>query len=289
MRKCYVHLGKHGDLMILMPGWEREFKETGERPIVMVAEEFADTLEGCSYVLRWRVPLHWYGDCGQARLLAEKEFGKDNVIFPKWWDDPTFTPPRIRQNATQLIIHGKRMAIESGEWFSYMASQWKYAGFGMAHLSDCVNFDVRRKEVERHLRGQIFRSTKPKLLVCLNTGGSSPFPFTPEIEKMLYNFRGQFEIIDLMKVRANRIYDMLGLFDYAAGMLTTDTATLHLASASKIPYVAFIANGGGGSVPRGNCVLAVRYADTMKQEDAIHEEMIKMLNKEPSPPIEIYG
>jgi hypothetical protein len=264
--KCFVHLGKHGDLMILMPGWQRMFIETGERPVVMVAKEFADTLEGISYVRRWTVPLHWYGDCGDARVWAEKEFGKDNVIFPKWWDDPTFTPPAIRHDATSLIIHGRKMQIEKGEWFSYMSSQWKYAGFKMEHLMDCPVFDRRRPGVEAALRVHLFRTKKPKLLICLNTGGSSPFGFEPEVQKTIREFKDDFEIIDLMNVRAERIFDLLGLFDHPeAALITSDTATLHLAGASKIPYVAYIAGGGGGSIPRGNCLATIRYDDTVRR------------------------
>ncbi len=265
--KCYVHLGKHGDLMILMPGWLKEFKRNqGVRQVVMVAKEFAETLEGISYVRRWVVPLHWYGDCGDAEKLAEKEFGKENVIFPKWWDSPSFTPPAIRQDATSLIIHGRRMQIEKDEWFSYMCSQWKYAGFPVADLLDCPVFDRRRPGVEAALRMHFFKGDKPKLFVCLNTGGSSPFGFEPEVMKLVREFKDDFQIIDLMGIRAERIYDLLGLFEHPkAALITSDTATLHLAGACRIPYLAYIANGGGGSIPRGNCITQIRYEDFNKR------------------------
>jgi len=262
--KCYVQLGKHGDLIILMPGWLKEFQKTGERPIVMVSREFASTLDGISYVRKWVVDLHWYGDCGEARKLAEKEFGIENVIFPKWWDDPTFTPPEIRHDAVSLIIHGKRMKIEKDEWFSYMASSWKYAGFPLSEMLEPVVFDRRRPGIEFALRKMYFKTNKPKLFVCLNTGGSSPFGYVPEVQKIIYSFKDEFEIIDLMNIRAECIFDLLGLFDHPSScLITTDTATLHLAGACKIPYLGYMSNGGGGSIPRGNCITQIRYADTI--------------------------
>lgn len=266
--KCFVHLGKHGDLTILASGWYRMFKEFGLRPVVMVSKEFSPTLEGMSYVRRWTVPLHWYGDVGDACKMAEKEFGKDGYCCPKWWDNPNFTPPAIRKNAASLIIHGRRMQIEKDEWFSYMASQWKFAGFPMENLKDRPVFDRRRPEAEESLRQYLFKTRKPKLLFCLNTGGSSPFGAAPEVERMLYSFT-DYEPINLMNVRADRIYDLLGVFDQSALLVTTDTATLHLAGACDIPYVAYIADGGGGSIPRGNCILQVRYANALKNIDAL--------------------
>ena len=75
--------------------------------------------------------------------------------------------------------------------------------------------------------------------------------------------------LDLAKIKAQRIYDLLGLYDNAAGMITTDTATLHLAAASNIPYVALINNGGAGSIPKGNCVLKVRYSQFQQRQKEI--------------------
>lgn len=269
MTKCYVHLGKHGDLIILLPGWKKVFESTGVKPVVMVSKEFASTLEGVSYVEPWVVDLHWYGDCGKARMMAEQKFGKDNVIFPKWWDDPSFTPPTIRGDAQQLIIHGKRMKIEQGDWFSYMASQWKYAGFLIEDIMLSPVFDRRRPAYELALFQHVVRNTKPRILYCLNTGGSSPFPCTPEVEAILRDLRREFNVIDLMQVRADRIYDMLYLFEQSELIITSDTATLHLSGCCRTPYIAFIANGGGGSIPRGNCIYQTRYNKTYESINEI--------------------
>ena len=107
--KCFVHLGKHGDLMILMPGWKRIFEATGDVPWSWFQRNSPPHWRGCPTLEGGRSRSDWYGDVGDARKMAEKEFGKDSVLVPKWWDDPTFTPPAIRKNAASLVIHGRRM------------------------------------------------------------------------------------------------------------------------------------------------------------------------------------
>lgn len=118
------------------------------------------------------------------------------------------------------------------------------------------------------------REGKPKLLVNLNPTGTSPFYGVNEVVPLLH--QTGLEIVDLGNVRAERIYDLLGLYDHAAGLVTTDTATLHLAAASSIPYIAFVNNGGAGSVPKGNCILKVRYGQVGQNLSQISQALEKI-------------
>jgi hypothetical protein len=72
-----------------------------------------------------------------------------------------------------------------------------------------------------------------------------------------------------MKVRLHYLFDLLGVFERSAKLITTDTAILHLVGASPLPYFAYLADGGGGSIPRGRCAYSVRYANTLKQLDQL--------------------
>ena len=130
-------------------------------------------------------------------------------------------------------------------------------------------FDKRNAGREHLIRKQWFRTEKPKLLYNLTpTGGNtSPFANLPEMWPLMR--RTGCELVDLSAIRAYRIYDLLGLYDYAEGLVTYDTATLHLASASGIPYIAFIADGGAGSIPKGNCILSLRYSQVMSNQHKI--------------------
>ena len=262
--KCYIQLGKHGDIIILLPGLRRIFDRTGVRPVLMVSNEFAETVEGVSYVRRWNVQYHWFQECHLARQHAEREFGRENVIFPKWWDDELLTPRDVKGKATDLIEHAVKMGIEKPTEphsfkFSYMSSQWKHAGFPLGEIMEQPIFDRRVQAREQALINKIFTTKKPKLLYCLNGSGSSPFIHKQEVMPIIWAYRDTHEIIDLSEVWSSHIFDLLGLIEQAQFVITSDTSILHLTGATNTPYLAFISNMGGGSIPRGNCVGRCRY------------------------------
>lgn len=265
--QCYVHLGRFGDLMILLPGWHREFHWTGKRPVVVCSHEFSSLLEGVSYVQPIIGEWDWLKGVNKARLWAERQF--ERVITPKWWDDPDYPIPEAKAGdpAVVLMVRGKKVQFPAKEWESYHLSEWKGAGFPEDKcLLWPLVFDKRSREREEQLRLAVFKTGKPKVLVNFS-GASSPFVFAPEIMAHLRERCGQrAEIVDLAKVRATRLYDLLGLYEAAAFLVTSDTATLHLASAcEKLPHVAYVNEGPLGSLTRSHCVARVPYSQALKQ------------------------
>jgi ADP-heptose:LPS heptosyltransferase len=75
--------------------------------------------------------------------------------------------------------------------------------------------------------------------------------------------------VDIGHVSAHRIFDLLGLYDRAAGLITADTATAHLAVGSKVPAIWFTIPDWRGSVPRGNCVWHCTYAEILGKIEEI--------------------
>jgi hypothetical protein len=271
---CFVALGKHGDLAIALPMFKAVADEMGKPPIVIVSDEFASTLEGASYVRPWVVNYHWWRGVGPARKLAESVGLRATVL--KFWDEPGHSPPTPLGPGRKitLTIHGQQRVVNAEDWDSYQSSQWRYAGFTVEQMMSWpLVFDRRNPQRESFLRAKVFKTNLPKMLVNCNASGTSPFKWNNLVMSMVANIG--FEVIDLAKIRAHYIFDLLGLYDYSAGMITSDTATLHLAAASKIPYIAFINDGGAGSVPRGNCILSVRYSELSKRKD----EVIQAINK----------
>jgi len=128
-------------------------------------------------------------------------------------------------------------------------------------------FDRRNPKREADLLAKLYPPAlrKKPLLLTNFTGISSPFGFLPELYPTLHRFARDFHTVDLGNVRAHRIFDLLGVYEAAAGLLTSDTATLHLAHASPTPYIAFSVDGWTGSVPRGNVALALRYNETPRR------------------------
>jgi hypothetical protein len=105
-------------------------------------------------------------------------------------------------------------------------------------------------------------NTKPIVLYNFS-GVSSPFAYVPEVMKTVLKYSGKFKFIDLGKVVAHRIFDLLGLYDRAVGLITIDSATLHLAPASQLKYFAYLVDGWSQSVPRGNVFRSVSYSQCL--------------------------
>lgn len=249
--------------MILMPGWRQIYLETGLKPVVLCSHQFGDTLDGVSYIEPWIENLEWYGDIAKAKKMAEKRYGW--CIVPKWWDDPTHIPVvRKWDEVVNLDSHGRHIIVPAYQWDSYMMAQWRSAGFKDSEMGKWpLVFDRRDSIREELLIGNWnWTSSKPTVLMNLS-GNSSRFPFRPEVEKEIYAIRKHANVIDISGVKAFRVYDMLGLFERSSLLITADTSTLHLASACKIPMVAYIADGGGGSVVNGNTLLKTRYSNAI--------------------------
>jgi len=258
-----VLLGPHGDLIQMLPAWQEIYHLTGRKPIVLVSQQYAPTLEGVSYVEALPFNGHWARDVPKARAYAESRWGRCTVLA--WWNDIAQVPIEFR-GSLALNCRGRECNINTFKWPSYGHSMWERAGFPYEHdmLTLPLVFDRRDQKREAQLIDRFKAFSKPLLLYNF-TAKSSPFGHVPELWPILQLFRRDFTLLDLGAIRCHRIYDLLGLYDVAAGLLTCDTATLHLAPASTVPYIAFTQNGWCGSVPKGNCVLNIRYSDTIRR------------------------
>jgi hypothetical protein len=280
---CFVHLGRHGDVMIILPAMLRIFQTTGIKPVMMVCQEFAGTLDGCSYVTPWPMEgFSWFRDVDTAKKIAEYWF--DEVIIPKWWDCPGHHPPPPRHDEVPVVLNhqGRRMVVSAEEWESYQVSQWKAAGFTRQQLIEWpLVFDRRDSGRESVLASRVAHWKKPVVLYNFS-GVSNPMGFEPEVLGSIRHLNGAVDLVDLRHVHAERIYDLLGLYDRALCLITGDTATLHLAAASNIPCIALLANGGAGSIARGNVKLKLRYHEVSARVGEI-KSVVESLLVLPSP------
>jgi hypothetical protein len=264
--------------MILLPAMKHIFDTTGIKPVVMICQEFAGMLEGCSYVIPWPMTgFSWYGDVKLAKSIAD--YWYDTVIVPKWWDCPGLAPPPPRPDEGTVVLNhqGRRMIVAESEWDSYQFSQWKAAGFTKQEMLDWpLVFDHRNEAREAMLASVHMPPKKPVVLYSFG-GLSNPMPYEPEVMSELRSLNGRIHLVDLRHVHAERIQDLLGLYDRALCLITGDTATLHLASASKVPMIALVANGGAGSIPKGNTVLKLRYSEVSAKVSLIRATIEKLL------------
>lgn len=238
MSKPFIQLGRFGDIILLLPALKHLADVTGIPPKLIVSKDYASVLDGVSYVERITLPIHWYMGMPRARDYANNHFG----------------------GGTVLQCHGHNWGINLANWPNFMTSMWDRTGVPMSlfHVLP-LEFDCRNRERENNA---IPKVRKPYVLI--NTiGVSSPFPHGPKIFSALKHLSHQVAFIDMSRIRCHRIYDLLGPMDSALGMLTTDTATLHLAHGCHRPYIAFTVDGWCSSIPRGNCQLEIKYSQFM--------------------------
>lgn len=262
----HVLLGPSGDLIQLCPAWLELYRRTGRKPFVIVSHDYANVLNGVSYVDVFPFSGHWSRDVPKARAYALSRWCDARVL--NWWNDDQPVSSEFR-GATSLNCRGRTCRINTRLWSSYGHSMMERAGFpreeDWLHLP--LVFDRRDPQRESALLARVWPSAlrRRPLLLYNFTGHSSPFGHLDIVWPLLQSVARDFHLVDLGKVRAERIYDLVGLYEAADGLLTSDTATLHLAPASQVPYIAFTQDGWSGSVPRGNCVLRVAYSHTPRR------------------------
>jgi hypothetical protein len=275
---CFIQLGRFGDLILLFPAFKAVFDRTGHKPLVIVSVDYKSVFDGISYAKPFPVHWHWWQGMPQARQLAEEQFG--GAIIPQWWHESPKDNILAQQyrGATVLQCHGQEWGVDLARWPNFMTSMWERAGFTPEEMRTLpLEFDLRDFARERLLVSSVTsRIHKPLLLVNF-TGNSSPFAWVPEVMRVVNQFQHQFNIVDIGRLQAQRIYDLLGLFDVAVGLITIDTSTLHLAAGSKVPYIAYTRADWSSSVPKGNCVLDIKYRD--EEVKGRMGEVLSMLEK----------
>ena len=265
---CFVQLGRYGDLILLFPAFKAIHDRTGMKPVVMVSKDYINVMEGISYAESWLVPYSWWDGIPNARKLAKSRYPR--VIVPQFWNDlsdhDNFANKAF-DGAIVLQCHGKEWGINMRRWPNYMTSMWDRAGFTAEEMRTLpLVFDQRSRDREEQLVRTVCTSRKPPLFYNF-VGLSSPFAPAAEVLAVLRRFRDHFQLVNIGQIRARRIYDLLGLYDVGAGLVTTDTATLHLAAAGNIPHIAFTVDGWCSSVPRGDCRLEIKYSQAIKRLD----------------------
>lgn len=223
----FVMLGRFGDIMNILPMLKAE-ADAGRRPTLVVSQEFASILDGVSYCDR----IVWegaYDRLPDALRWLRREKG--------------ITAPVVAQ------VH--RNPRDAGRLTpSYQTEIWRLAG-RLEEFATRGPLDFDRRDTGREIRlldQNAYGNGRPLILVGL-TSVSSPLSNQREIETSIATtFSETCKIVRLDQIRAERIYDLLALFDIAACLLCADTSFGHLARASKVPLVALANSGWRGSV-----------------------------------------
>ncbi|HEU4344077.1 MAG TPA: hypothetical protein VFU31_21185 [Candidatus Binatia bacterium] len=238
MSIAYCCLGRLGDIINALPlAWE-DSRVAGPVPWI-VSREFATVLEGVSYC---------------RPVIYDGEYWDLQGAVRKFKD--TFSELRIVQawssNYPSCVL---------GD--SFARSAWAQVGRG--GWPGRLVFD--RRDIDRELRlWNLFHAahlgSADPILVALDST-SSPFPHRRHLLDLLRAACGT-RVWEL-DPKATRVYDLLGLFERAAALVTVDTMHLHLSWAvPRLPVIALIAdhpNRWHGTACRPNQAFRARYKE----------------------------
>lgn len=233
----FVMLGRYGDICNILPMLKAE-ADAGRRPTLFVSAHFADILDGVSYVDR----IVWdgaYDRLPDALRWLRKEKGIMAPVIAQYHRNP----------------HDKARLTDS-----YQKEVWRLAdridGFDARGPLD---FDQRDAKREEELILKLAACAKPLVLVGLESVSSPLANENAILLAIVHRFGETHEVVNLANVKAERVYDLIGLFDAAALLITADTVFLHLARASNVPVVAIINDGWRGSIA-DHAAAVFRYA-----------------------------
>lgn len=226
MTKTWIQLGKYGDICNILPLLHHD-AQNGPRPRLMVAAEYAPILEGVSYV----EPLIFEGPHYEIANAVEQA----KPLGP--WICTQVNGPINEVKA--FVYEPARM--ETARTTSFAKEQWRVAD----RLGEWINgyplvFDRRVPDREAALLQRVTKKKKTPFVLVHADGVSSPFPYK-ELLLELVKYCG-FSVIDLGQVKADRIFDLIGLFELAHCLITTDSALMHLAQACPSMPVLALAN-----------------------------------------------
>lgn len=216
-----VQLGRIGDILNILPACRH--LGIGH---MLINPQFSFVLAGQSYVKE----VHWSGD--MEDLKAAVTFAQSIsycVKVPQLFGriQPEGVSPRTRD--------------------SFAIDQWDRLkpGFGDMWGKLPLEFDRRaelREFLLRDLVGYRDGEKRPLLLVNLFSHSS---PLSSDYAEAIWTYLRtrwvEFFTVDLAIVRAPVYCDLLGLYERAAGLITVDTATLHLCRACpNLPTFRFV-------------------------------------------------
>lgn len=251
-----ICLGRNGDLMIGMSLFHHIWKTTGIKPQVIVSKDYADTLSGCSYI----EPIVFDGNFMQLH-----EAHKLALLFNK---KPVIVQVAGPKTVLDRLVYGGKGLKRGTD--SFQKEMYRVSGhLDLWRFNLPLVFDKRDKEREGRLWDELstdwhYKRKKQPLILVSTSGFSSPFQYTELLWELLKNrFSVGYNVVDISNLKAERIYDLLGIYEKAHCLIATDSAALHLAHAvPTLPVCALIADTPElwhGSAWRPNHISYIRY------------------------------
>jgi len=255
---CVVELGRNGDIINLLPVLKHLSIQFENPPTLMVSREFENLLDGISYVKPYVLDLP-FTHLDEALKLAREKF---SVVVP-----------------AQVCGRGNKFDYKTS---NFNLESWNMAGFQheFHNPSWKPEFDKRDWEMESAISRKVFRTNLPKVVVNLTHALSAPLPCGDVVlDQLQFRWKDKFEVVDIGKLRLQHIYDMLGIMERAALIVSVDTATLHLAAGCDAPVICAVRDGWVGTLPRYNCQGRLLYSDLQSQPSLMNAKIDEFLEQ----------
>jgi hypothetical protein len=245
-----VLMGKHGDLINMLPVAREAARHLGKAVPWFFSPEFGQVFDGVSYVepVPLKIP-YWRPDLAHERA---KRLGYRPVYAQVWG----------------RCSHPEGARVSKFALAPYNMAAWLVSGFTRDEFFDRQRyplvFDKRDLGRETHLLARHGWIGSPKFKICVATtiGETSPYRHGWNIYMSLRREFGDDAVVNVGPIRATRIYDFLTLLETADLIIASDNVFLHLAAATETPVVAIVRDDyWGGSKPRCRLAALHTYAD----------------------------
>lgn len=258
----YIQLGRFGDILHLIPALYHKYQQTGEKPTIMVAKEFSEAVEACSYL---------------NAIIFDGDFREIHAATQ------SIKNPKVAQvvGDKQVIaqVYGRNYSVPFYA-DSFVKDSWRLAGFEMLWRNNLpLIFDKRNHKRESELSSAINPRGLSSVLV-FTSGHSSPFKHERLLLQMVETWFPSHLLIH--NPVAEKIYDLVGLMEQADCIFSTDSAPLHLAQATCTPVVALATDHPSlwhGSPMRKNHISYSRYSSFPEEIPAINDNLENMYEK----------
>lgn len=217
-RICFIQLARFGDVFSMLAGARKVYRDTGEKPLIVVADNFIDLASGIDYaeVHEWKgdsndpnIPRDYFRSKGYEVLATQVAGAGD---FPKRWCD-NFTAEQWERAGMLADFHADTEGLIAYDDSEAMAWFKRLVGPNSKPVL-AVNFSAKSAPLSAEEMGVY----KNKILVMGRT----------------------YKILDLSDVLLPTIRLIPGILKRCAALLTIDTATLHLAGSVMRPTIALV-------------------------------------------------
>lgn len=265
MSRAFIALSKFGDIFTAIPIIHHCWKTTGKKPVVITSDRYASAFEGCSYIKKLVISKHKWGDLHGAIKLAKSMYDDVEV----------------------LQCHGDNFKFQQTKP-SFQHEVYDRVGLLREWGKLPLVIDRRDGRREQILRDRFVAPNEPYILVG-DTSESSQFRQIEELKMLVQSkFGATHKIILLSTVRADKIYDLIGLYDHATALITTETVHTHLSRASHVRTFVLSADGWRGSAFRKEFGFYMKYAEWDRRKNEFMDSVDNFVHKKSEPKISTF-